>query len=174
MGNRGGKLPDNGQTLHVRERAIALLYPLAVGDVDGGTDVTEKFTVLGKARRPLVEDPTVLAVVTAQPIFDFNRLSDVEGGVPNLDTVLTIIGMHPVEPALAELLLQGSSGEFQPARIEKCGQFIDTDHPEHHRRAVGHGAKASFAVLYGALGSVALLDQYGNQKKRRGSHEQVA
>src|SRR5262245_29462944 len=98
MGNSGGKLADDRQTLHVRKRAIALLDPLAVGDVDGGTDVAEKFAVFGEARRALVEDPTVFAVMPAQPVFDLGWASCIERRVTDVEAMLAIIGMHALYP----------------------------------------------------------------------------
>src|SRR6185503_5059259 len=113
----------------------------AFGDVEHGADMAKKFAVLGKARTTLVQDPTVFAVMSAQTVFDLDRPSRSERGIPGLLAMLVVIEVHVLHPTVTEILLQRSPGEFQPTLVDERTLLVGARDPEQHGRAVGQGAK---------------------------------
>ena len=106
---------------------LLFLGAFAVGDVEDGADIAKEFTVLGKTRDALVVDPAILAVVPAQPIFDFEWLPHIERVVTDVEAMLAIVGMHAVYPSVAELLLDLAPGELEPSLIEEYPQLSGPD-----------------------------------------------
>src|SRR5262249_25809921 len=57
-------------------------------------------------------------------------------------TGFQIVLVDALGPAVTELLLQGSSGEVEPALVEECATGIDAGHPHQDGRAIGKCSEA--------------------------------
>src|SRR5262245_60753380 len=86
-----------------------------------------------------------------EPVLHFEWPARIEGGIVDLETVLNIIGMHAVRPALSEFLLQGAPRELEPALVHERTELVGAGDPQQCGCAVGHGAEALFAFLQRAF-----------------------
>src|SRR5215467_8570264 len=54
--------------------------------------------------------------------------------------------MHPLRPAVAQFLLQGTAPEIQPELVDESAKLVRSGGPDHHRRRVGHITETLFTL----------------------------
>src|SRR5215510_3624415 len=138
------------------------LRSFGLGDVSGSTDVADKIAIGLKARHPMIQYPTIFTVISPQAVFHRELSPHVEGIDVDLKTAVKILRVNSLRPAIAELLLQGPPGKVEPTLVKKGAGLVPVRHPDHHRRRIGHGVKASFALPQRFLGTFALRDVKGH------------
>src|SRR6185436_16624818 len=100
------------EILRAREGLVALV------DVDAAPDEAAKLARdVGKGRTS-AEDVTVDAVEASQPIFHLERLAATEVIEIDPERTVHVVWMHALDPAIADLLLQLTSGEVEPGGVE--------------------------------------------------------
>src|SRR5215813_729378 len=144
------------------------LCSFGLGDVNGSTDVADEIAIGFKARHPMIQHPTIFTVISPQTVFHRELSPHVEGIDVDLKTAVKIVRVNPLCPAIAKLLLQGPAGKVEPALVEKGAGLVRVRHPDHHRRRIRHGVKASFALPQRFVGALPLRDVKGHptQAKR--------
>ncbi len=130
------RLADFGLFLR---RFQTLLGPLALGDVETGTDEAQKSAVGRKARNAGIEHPAVFAVEAAQPVFHLKRLARVDRRAVSAKAALAVFGMKTFDPVPAADLVPAPAGEFEPFAIEIDAFAFFVGHPKDVGRAVGNG-----------------------------------
>src|SRR5215475_8812185 len=153
------------------EFSLVLQRPLrlfGLGDVNGNTDVADEIAIGLKARHPMIQHPTIFTVISPQAVFHRELSPRVEKIDVDIKTAVKILRVNSLRPAIAELLLQGPAGKVKPTLVKKGAGLVRGRHPDHHRRRVGHGVKASFALPQRFLGTFTLRDVKGHptQAKR--------
>src|SRR5215468_5998458 len=153
------------------EFSLLLQRPLrsfGLGDVNDRTDVADEIAIGLKARHPMIQHPTIFTVISPQAVFHRELSPHGEGIDVDLKTAVKILRVNPLCPAIAKLLLQGPAGKVEPTLVKKGAGLVPVRHPDHHRRRIGHGVKASFALPQRFLGTFALRDVKGHptQAKR--------
>src|SRR5262245_11621292 len=147
------------------EFSLLLQRPLrsfGLGDVNGSTDVADKIAIGFKARHPMIQHPTIFTVMSPQAVFHRELSPHVEGISVDLKAAVKILRVNSLRPAIVKLLLQGPAGKVEPTLVKKGAGLVRVRHPDHHRRRVGHGVKASFALPQRFLGTFALRDVKGH------------
>src|SRR5262249_14268238 len=144
------------------------LRSFGLGDVSGSTDVADKIAIGLKARHPVIQHPTIFTVISPQAVFHRELSPQVEGIDVDLETAVKILRVNSLCPAIAELLLQGPAGKVEPTLVEKGAGLVRVRHPDHHRRRISHGVKASLALPQRFVGTFAFRDIQGHptQAKR--------
>src|SRR5215471_2226216 len=153
------------------EFSLLLQRPLrsfGLGDVSGRANVADEIAIGLKARYPMIQHPTIFTVISPQAVFHCELAPHVEGIDVDLETAVKILRVNSLCPAIAKLLLQGPSGKVEPALVEKGAGLVRVRHPDHHRRRIGHGMKASFALPQRFVGASPLRDvkRHPTQAKR--------
>src|SRR5215471_3906037 len=100
-----------------------------IGDIHTSSNVSAKSAVRTKMRNSDVRHVTIFTVVAAEPIFHVERLSGVKCSRVGLKRHVDIVGVYAVYPAVAEVLLQRSSGKLEPGFIDKCAGLVGSRRP---------------------------------------------
>src|SRR5215813_12529239 len=145
-----------------------LFRSFGLGDVDGNTDVADEIAIGLKARHPMIQHPTIFTIISPQAVLHCELSPHGEGIDVDLKTAVKILRVNSLCPAIAKLLLQGPAGKVKPALVEKGAGLVRVRHPDHHRRRIGHGVKASLALPQRFIGAFPLRDVKGHptQAKR--------
>src|SRR5215471_17235318 len=80
------------------------LRSFGLGDVSGSTDVADKIAIGLKARHPMIQYPTIFAVISPQAVFHSELSPHVEGIDVDLKTAVKILRVNPLCPPIAKLL----------------------------------------------------------------------
>src|SRR5262245_18074111 len=94
----------------------------------------------------MVHSPAEFTVAPSQLVLHRKRQSLVERSKVNLRTPVAVIGMKALDPAVADFLLKFTAREIEPALADVRAKLVRARHPDHHRRGVGHDAKAPFTL----------------------------
>src|SRR5689334_8520974 len=78
----------------------------------------------------MIQDPAVLAVMPSQSIFHREGFSGLERLRIDCQTMVVVLRMHPLHPAVAQLLLHRAAREIEPWLIEKSAEFVRSRHPD--------------------------------------------
>src|SRR5690349_966612 len=132
--------------------------------MNGGGDVTNKFSLPMIARYTFIIDVAILTVMTTQTVLHREWLSCIKRADVCRQTSVEIVPMHALAPAVAELFSYLSPGKVQPPSIEIGAELIRPRHPHHHRRGIGHPAEPRLTFRQGALNPPA-FDQIGQQRR---------
>src|SRR5215813_9476757 len=137
------------------EFSLVLQRPLrlfGLGDVNGNTDVADEIAIGLKARYPMIQQPTIFTVISPQAVFHRELSPHVEGIDVALETAVQILRVNSLCPTL----------------VEKGAGLVRVRHPDHHRRRISHGVKASLALPQRFVGTFAFRDIQGHptQAKR--------
>src|SRR5260221_8187171 len=132
-----------GRSFHGEPEPFLTL--LALGDVKARTDVAEERAIGGKARRSIIQNPTIFTVPSSQAIFHREPLPCIKGVDVDFKAAVEIFAVDALCPPITKLLLQTPARKFEPTVVEKGAQFVRARHPDHHRRCVGHVPKTSLA-----------------------------
>ena len=150
MRERRRKFAHQGEAFHAGQfhtlELMIQLGPLSLANVDAGSDVAEECAVHLEARRSRIEQPAILTVLAAQTILDREWFSLAKGSAANFEAVRQVLRMNPFQPSLAQLLIHGPAGEFQPALVEENALLVLTRHPDHDGGHVRHGPKPRFTL----------------------------
>ena len=119
---------------------------LQIRDVNRRADVAFKAAILEKPRRAGVEDPSILAVVPAEPILHPEGFTPIERVAIGLETARQIPGMHGVRPASSEDRSDRLADEIEPRAIDVGTALVRTGDPHHHRRRARQQTKTPFAL----------------------------
>src|ERR1041384_7855512 len=125
-----------------RQLGFRLLYR---SNIDAGADIALKAAVLGLAGRAIVEDPAVLAVSPAQPVFHAERCAPVEMRGVDFKAAVEVLRVDAFGPAVSQFLLDSPAGEGQPRFVEVGAQLVRARRPDHYRRGVHQMAKPRVA-----------------------------
>src|SRR5882724_4449418 len=139
-----------------------------LGDVDGGTDVTEERAVGCKTWHAMIQDPAIFTVKSSQAVFHGKLLPRVEVVSIDFKTAVEVFWVNTLCPPVAEFLLQGPAGKVEPTFVEKNTELVRARHPDHHGCRIGHGAEALLTLSQRFVGRLALRDVNGHatQPKR--------
>jgi uncharacterized membrane protein YtjA (UPF0391 family) len=124
------------------ERASEVaLHALAFVDLDANAGEADERAVAQPRRAP-VEDPAVLAIAPAQPVFDGERLSRVERAHGGIQPARQVFRMQRAGPAVPERRILGKPGELEPGGAHRLARQVGARGPEHERQGGGdfHGA----------------------------------
>ena len=157
MGNCRAQLSHDNEPLRMRKLAIVLFELLPVRDVDGGADIADEIAIRRMAWHALLQNPMIVAVVPAQPVFDLEPLPGIECGLIGFAAVLRVLRMHALQPARSGFLLQATPGELQPALVEEVAMLVVIRNPEQHGNGVGHAAKSILTLPQAPLDTPSLL-----------------
>src|SRR5262249_55596967 len=94
---------------------------------------------------PQIENPTILSIMSTQPILQLEGFAAVKGMVIGFQTGAQVFGVDIFSPAVSELRWKGTTCELQPGLIEVGAQPVRTRHPNHHGHRVGYQPETSFA-----------------------------
>src|SRR4051794_31505471 len=89
--------------------------------------------------------------MAAEPVFDLERLTLVEGRDIGVQALLEIVGMHPLHPAVSDLRFERATGEIEPRLIDIGAEFIEARHPDHDGSRVRNVAKLFVILAQGRL-----------------------
>lgn len=146
----------------MRESRLLLAYFFLshafLRDIDAGADVAEELPFGVETGDAVTMDPSIFSVGAPPPVFLGKRLAGVKGRLIAIEAARKILRVHPFGPAVAKLLLRGTSGEMQPGLVEIGAQFVRPRHPDHDRGRVAHGPKSRLAFLERGLGLTAIRD----------------
>src|SRR6185369_5376213 len=174
MRNHSSHFAQDGEPLRMRQSLYRFFCSLAVGDIDGRSDVSEKHTVLRVAWHAHTVNPAEGTIVPTMSILDVEAFPPRERSFECFYHAPPILGVHTFRPAVAQLLLQGTTRECQPAVV---GEFVATlaiHEPDHDRRGIGNVPEPLFALTQRTLDAVTLLDDDGHQiYGRRAQQEEV-
>src|SRR4029077_1854024 len=104
----------------------------ALCDISTAADVTNEGAICFKARRAGIEQPTVFTIFPAQAILDREWFPFAKRSPANIEAMRQILGVNSLQPSGAQFLFQATTGEFQPALVEKNALFVRAGHPNHH------------------------------------------
>src|SRR5262249_6326385 len=112
--------PDREELLARAHRLEQLRLELfSLGNVDTRADIAGKGPIGKPARDPLIENPTILSIVAAEPVLHLERPAPIEGVQIGVYALLEVLEVHALGPSYVELVGQLAPGESQPALIEK-------------------------------------------------------
>src|SRR5262249_43403625 len=100
-----------------------------IGDIHTSSNVSAKSAVRTEMRNSDIRHVAIFTVVTAEPILHVERLSGVKCSRVGVKTHFVILGVHAVDPTVAEVLLQRSSGKLEPGFIDKCAGLVGSRRP---------------------------------------------
>src|SRR5436190_203683 len=89
-----------------------------------------------------IEQPTVLPVISPEPILHFERFSEIKCTCVCIQAGFHVFRMNTFCPAIPKLRFDGPTREFQPCLIEVVALPIGSRHPDQHRRTIGDQAEA--------------------------------
>ena len=115
---------------------------LLVSDVHAGSEIPLEPPVGADIRHAGVAHPAPLAIMPEQPVLHRERLARVEARVVRAQAFSTVVRVDVFEPALAELVLERMTDEFEPAAVEPAAPLVRPAHPDHHGGVVGERAEA--------------------------------
>src|SRR5205823_12592366 len=101
-------------------------------------DVTRKLSVFVIGSSTLVEDPTIFAVVSPEPVLHRKRFARVEGFRVRLEAHLRVVRMHALGPSISEFMFHAAARKLQPWFVKEGVELVDTGHPEENRRSIGN------------------------------------
>src|SRR5262249_26361029 len=113
-----------------------LLFSHQFSDVHARSNIAGEISVRVISRNAVIGDPAVFAVVTPQPVLHGKRFARVERFRVSLHTLLQVIRMHVLSPAVSDLLLHGAASEIQPWLIEESAKLVDAGHPDKNGRSI--------------------------------------
>ena len=119
-------------------------------------DVAVEHVVRGEVRRAIRVDPSIRAVMTAEPVLVSKRLPCLKCRLERGEGSRAILGEHRLRPPLAELLRQRSSGERQPAVVDIDAATVAVHDPGHGRRSAGQELEIAYLLAANAqqLGAI--------------------
>ena len=127
-----GELTDGLRALGA---AQALLELAALGHVGGDPHDSDKYAVPAEPRRPDVEQPAVLPVMTPHPELGLERGLPRDGGLDLRQRGRAVFRMKPVGPTVAELRHRLPAGELEPAGVDVVAGAFGGECPHHGRQA---------------------------------------
>jgi hypothetical protein len=99
------------------------------GDVETTADVTGKLACFLVVRNSPIENPTPSAVVSSYAVPHFEDFAPVEVGYENIETAIEILWVYTLCPAVAALLIHGTTRELKPSRVKVIAQFVGSSAP---------------------------------------------
>jgi hypothetical protein len=94
------------------------LHLSIVLDVDAGANVAKESAVTGKSRNSGIIDPTICAIVSAEPVLNLEIFTGIKVVGVNFYTAFKIVAVHSFGPAVTSLLSQTAAGEGQPSVVK--------------------------------------------------------
>src|SRR4051794_27827729 len=79
-------------------------------DINRGTDIAKKSTVRFEARNGVVKNPAILAVKSAQAVFDRKIFARGERSSILFRETTRILRMQPLDPAIVKFLIECAPG----------------------------------------------------------------
>src|SRR5215467_10008731 len=151
----------------------SFLGELSIGDVQARSNVASKRAIRIEPRGTNVENPSILSVMTSQPVLHFEILATFKSLRVGRDTSPQVVGVDRFRPTIPELLLKRSSAEIQPALVEVRAELVRTRHPDHYGCAVGNQPESLFALADHEGGFFMLLGEGGkNHERYRGENQE--
>ena len=147
------RLPELGL-----EPLAGLFGPAPLGDVDGGADVAGEGAAGVDARDAVRRHPAILAIGAARAGIDLEGLPLLQGAEEDGGPDLPVVGVQEIGPAVGRYLVKLPPEEGNPPLVDEIGLAQDVRGPHHHRRRVGQGAEALFALPQRGFGPLAIGD----------------
>ena len=175
-------VPDADGARGARHRVALLTFSerilrcLAIGDIETGADVAGETAVRSVSGNARVEEPSVHAVGSADPILHLEGLACIECRRVCLPASVHILRVDAFQPAVAEFLLEGPARELQPWAIDEVAQLVRTGPPDQDRSGIRHEAETLFALAQGPLDAPAAcsLDEQRANEHALDQHEQTS
>ena len=117
----------------------------ALGDVDAGSDVAGQRAIPRELRDGGIEDPSILAVVTLEPILRRERLAPFESRRHHLEASRKVVRMDRVTPSVAKHGVESPTGEGRPRRVDVVAARVGIRHPDQNGGNVGDEPEGVFA-----------------------------
>ena len=113
----------------------------AVGDVEAGADVAGELAVAGVDRAAGVDDPAVLAVVAAQPVFHLEGGAHREVLEVGAHAAVEVFAVNAPRPAVTLFFGEAAAGEVEPGLVEVVALGVDAGAPDERGEVLeqGHG-----------------------------------
>ena len=140
------------------EPLAGLFGPAPLGDVDGGADVAGEGAAGVDARDAVRRHPAILAVGAARAGIDLEGLPLLEGAEEDIGPDLPVVWVQEIVPAVGRHLVELPPEEGNPLLVDEIGLAEGVRGPHHHRRGIGQGAEALFALPQRRLGTLAVGD----------------
>src|SRR5215471_2850441 len=102
-------------------------------DIDAGTNVAKEITIRSVSRNSGIIDPTIHAIVSAQPVLHSKVRSIVKVTDISLQAGGNIVAMDSFYPAASDLLSHLTASESQPGPIEPQAILVFARYPNHDR-----------------------------------------
>src|SRR5215471_14187859 len=142
-----------------------LLGELLVRDIDAGPDEPSKCAIRQESGYADIEDPAIFTVMPAKTTLFAEWALGRKPFVGNPEAPLDVIRMCDRRPSELKLIFQRSACKVSPALIEVDGLSVTPDHPNHHRRTIGHQSETFFGLALPGLSALA----FGNIRENAGS-----
>src|SRR5262249_45092425 len=98
-------------------------------DIDGGTNIARKYAIRCEPRDALVDNPSVLAIRAAEPVFHLKWLPRIEGPGVCSKAFLQIVRMNPGSPAIAKFFLDPAPRLSEPVFVEARAKRVPAGDP---------------------------------------------
>ena len=129
------RLVQRGDDVGHQGAALALEPPPV--HVEAEADHPREATALVH-RGAAVDDPAVDAVVAEQPVLHLEGHAVGERVAVHGEAALQVVGVDPLRPAVAELLVHPPAAELEPGPVEVGQPPGRLAHPDQRGRGVGH------------------------------------
>src|ERR1700733_10374534 len=107
---------------------------LTDGEINAGSDVTDKRAFLVKPRHSDVEKPSIFSVVPPKPVLRSELLTAIKCLCVGVHASSQILGVNSLHPAVSKLGVHRSPGEVQPGLIKVDAELVGSCHPDQCRR----------------------------------------
>src|ERR1700719_2365952 len=126
---------------------------LSVFDVGIRSEPSDNLSIVVERRSRTEEKPTIHAIETAQPSFNFTWLARRENGSPVGHKSVHIVRMKGTRPAPIARLFGREARIVEPALIEEVSGTVSTSGPGERRNRVNHNTNAlRLMSLFGTIG----------------------
>src|SRR4051812_889467 len=109
---------------------LPVLRLFTIRHIDTTADVAQELSVGAISRDAVIENPAIHAVVAPTPVLHSEVLTRFEGGKILPDTMLPILGVNAVRPAISQFLFQRATGKIQPWFVNKSAQRVCACNPD--------------------------------------------
>src|SRR3984957_5078858 len=99
---------------------------LTVGEINAGSDITDKRAFLVEPRHSDVENPSIFSVVPPKPVLHSELLTAIKRLCVDVHASPHILGVNSLYPAVSKLGVHRSPGEVQPRLIKIGAELVGT------------------------------------------------
>ena len=152
-----GRIAQDHALAHRRQQGAHVLLAVAqlglgvaaVGDVEAGADVAGELAVAGVHRAAGVDDPAVLAVVAAQPVFHLEGGAHREVLEVGAHAAVEVFAVNAPRPAVTLFFGEAAAGEVEPGLVEVVAPGVDAGAPDERGEVLEQGHRKVPRVVTG-------------------------